>query len=46
VHSDEEFKQKVISIMDEEIIQKFDKRQGDAKNFYEDQEDLTVPVSA
>ncbi len=46
VHSDEEFKQKVISIMDEEIIQKFDKRQGDAKSFYEDQEDLTVPVTA
>ena len=46
VQSDEEFKQKVISIMDEEIIQKFDMRQGDAKNFYEDPEDLTVPVTA
>ena len=46
VSSDEEFRARVISVMDEEIIQKFDKRQGDAKNFYEDPEDLTVPVSS
>ena len=46
VNSDEEFKEKVIAIMDEEIIQKFDKRQGDAKGFYEDPADLTVPVKA
>ena len=46
VSSDEEFRSKVIQIMDEEIIQKFDKRQGDAKNFYEDPADLTVPVSS
>jgi recombination protein RecA len=46
IHEDEEFRQKVIAIMDEEIIQKFDKRQGDAKDFYEDPADLTVPVKA
>jgi len=46
VGSDEEFRSKVIEIMDEEIIQKFDNRQGDAKNFYEDPDDLTVPVSS
>jgi recombination protein RecA len=46
IHEDEEFREKVIAIMDEEIIQKFDKRQGDAKDFYEDPADLTVPVKA
>jgi len=45
IKEDREFRSKVIDIMDEEIIQKFDMRQGDAKDFYEDQEDLTVPVS-
>jgi len=25
-------------------VMKFDKRQGDASSFYEDQEDLSVPV--
>jgi len=42
--NDEEFRSRVIQIMDEEIVQKFDKRQGDASAFYEDPEDLTVPV--
>ena len=46
INSDEEFREKVVAIMDEEIIQKFDKRQGDAKDFYEDPDDLTVPVKA
>ena len=45
IKEDHEFRSKVISIMDEEIIQKFDMRQGSAKDFYEDQEDLTVPVT-
>ena len=45
IKSDAEFRNKVVAIMDEEIIQKFDMREGDAKDFYEDQEDLTVPVS-
>ena len=44
VKDDEEFRSRVIQIMDEEIVQKFDKRQGDASAFYEDPEDLTVPV--
>ena len=41
---DKEFRSRVIEIMDEEIVQKFDKREGDASAYYEDQEDLTVPV--
>ena len=44
VTSDEEFRSHVIRIMDEEIVQKFDKREGDASAYYEDQDDLTVPV--
>lgn len=45
ISSDSEFRDKVIKIMDEEIVQKFDKRQGSASAFYEDPEDLTVPVT-
>jgi len=41
---DADFKQRVYQIVDEEIVQKFDKRQGDASAYYEDQDDLTVPV--
>lgn len=44
VTSDKEFRTRVLRIMDEEIVQKFDKREGNAKAYYEDQEDLTVPV--
>jgi hypothetical protein len=44
VTSDDEFRSRVVQIMDEEIVQKFDKRQGDASAYYEDQDDLTVPV--
>ena len=44
VASDEEFKNRVIQIMDEEIVQKFDKRQGDASTYYEDPEDISVPI--
>jgi len=32
---DPEFRQSVFDIMDEEIIMKFDKREGDAKEFYD-----------
>jgi recombination protein RecA len=46
ISSDEEFKSRVIQIMDEEIVRKFDKRQGDAKSFYEDPSDLTVPLNS
>ena len=45
ISQDEEFRSRVIQIMDEEIVSKFDKRQGDAKNFYEDPGDLTVPLN-
>jgi len=44
ITSDDEFKQKVIRLMDEEIVQKFDRREGTADIFYADPEDLTVPV--
>jgi hypothetical protein len=44
ITSDEEFKNRVLKVMDEEIVQKFDQRQGNAKEFYEDPEDITVPV--
>ena len=30
----EKFKARVLEIMDREVIQKFDKREGDAKDFY------------
>ena len=45
ITTDEEFRNNVIKLMDEEIVMKFDKRQGDASAFYEDQEDLTVPIT-
>ena len=45
ITTDEEFRNNVIKLMDEEIVMKFDKRQGDASSFYEEQEDLTVPVT-
>jgi len=44
ITTDEEFRNNVIKLMDEEIVMKFDKRQGDASAYYEDQDDLTVPV--
>jgi recombination protein RecA len=43
--TDADFKQRVYQILDEEVIMKFDKRQGSASSFYEDQEDLSIPVS-
>ena len=35
---DEKFKNRVLEIMDEEIILKFDKRTGNAEDFYENDE--------
>ena len=35
----EKFKNRVLQIMDEEVILKFDKRTGDATDFYGDDED-------
>jgi len=43
--TDADFKQRVYQILDEEVVMKFDKRQGSASSFYEDQEDLSIPVS-
>jgi hypothetical protein len=42
--NDNDFKQHVIRLMDEEIVQKFHRRDGSAENFYADPEDLTVPL--
>lgn len=44
ITDDKEFRSRVIRLMDEEIVQKFDKREGSADAFYADPEDLTVPV--
>ena len=44
ITSDDEFKANVVRLMDEEIVQKFDRREGDAQDFYADPEDLTVPL--
>ena len=33
---EEDFRQRVIEIMDEEVVKKFDKREGDAASFYEE----------
>jgi hypothetical protein len=41
---DAEFKQRVYDVVMEEVVQNFDTRQGNAKNFYEDPDDITVPV--
>jgi RecA/RadA recombinase len=38
ITSDEEFKTNVIALMDEEVVQKFHNREGDAKDFYSDPE--------
>jgi recombination protein RecA len=43
IAEDKEFREKVLQIMDEEIVQKFVKREGDAESYYADPEDLTVP---
>jgi hypothetical protein len=36
---DQAFKQRVYDIMDEEVIQKFDQRLGNASDFYEESEE-------
>jgi hypothetical protein len=37
VKTDEKFKEIVLDIMDEEVIRKFDAREVDASNFYEEE---------
>jgi len=44
ITTDAEFKEHVVRLMDEEIIQKFHRREGNADAFYADPEDLTVPL--
>ena len=38
IHADEEFKNNIIKLMDEEVVQKFDRREGSAEQFYADPE--------
>jgi len=44
ISEDSEFRDRVMRLMDEEVVQKFDNREGDAESFYADPDDLTVPV--
>ena len=39
IQTDNEFKEHVIRIMDEEVIQRFDRREGTAEDFYEPYEE-------
>jgi recombination protein RecA len=36
IKADEEFRNKIVQLMDEEVVQKFDKREGKAEDFYND----------
>ena len=36
IKTDEEFRNKIVQLMDEEVVQKFDKREGKAEDFYND----------
>mgnify|MGYP003110271692 CR=1 FL=1 len=38
IQSDEEFRANVLKLMDEEVVRKFDKREGSAEQFYSDPE--------
>ena len=42
--NDPEFRQRVYDIVDEEIVQKFERREGKADSFYNEPEDLSVPL--
>jgi len=46
ISSDNEFKEHVIRLMNEEVVQKFDRREGDAQSFYTDPADLSIPLNA
>ena len=39
---DEKFKQRVFEIMDEEVILKFERQEGDASNFFDIDGDKTL----
>ena len=38
VKNDAEFKSKILTLIDEEVIMKLDKREGNASDFYEETE--------
>jgi len=38
IKEDKEFREKIISLMDHEVVQKFDRREGNAEDFYTDPE--------
>ena len=42
IKSDNEFKEHVIRIMDQEVIQRFDRREGTAEDFYEPYEEQEI----
>ena len=46
ISNDNEFKEHVIRLMNEEVVQKFDRREGDAQSFYTDPADLSIPLNA
>jgi len=46
ISNDIEFKEHVIRLMNEEVVQKFDRREGDAESFYTDPADLSIPLNA
>jgi len=46
ISNDIEFKEHVIRLMNEEVVQKFDRREGDAQSFYTDPADLSIPLNA
>lgn len=45
ISTDNEFKECVIRLMDEEIVRKFDRREGDAQSFYTDPADISIPLT-
>jgi hypothetical protein len=38
IRNDSEFREKILQLMDEEVVRKFDERLGNAKDFYEENE--------
>jgi hypothetical protein len=46
ISTDIEFKEHIIRLMNEEVVQKFDRRAGDAQSFYTDPADLSIPLNA
>ena len=38
IEGDEEFRKNILDLIDIEVVQKFDKREGEANSFYENEE--------